>query len=349
MEYISIKIRLELKKEFRWLTMNVTIKDIAQITGVSYSTVSKALNDSPLVKEATKKKIIEVANKMGYKPNFAAQRLVSKQTKVIGLIWPTIERVVLSTLVSKISDEIRKTTYSMILSIEPIEASIDTFKKFQVDGMILFEEHADITVDAGPISLLSYGVSNQNTPQHPIVDANHGQAMHEAVKYLHQLGHTKIAYIGDLSPTDPMQVAKYTGFKHAMSEHGLSVDRHNVMNTTGLDWYDGYTATTQLLKTPFRPTAIIGGSYEISGGIIRSVKEMNINIPNDMSIMSYDNIPQMAQLEVPLTCIGVPVDQLAKEIVKRTIHMIEQKETQSIIRKMVPTLYERQSCAPVHK
>src|SRR5699024_8342631 len=149
--------------------MSVTIKDIAHFANVSYSTVSKALNDSPLVKEATKKKIIQIANDMGYKPNFAAQRLVSKQTKVIGLIWPTIERVVLSTLVSKISDEIRKTPYSMILSIERIEASIDTVKKFQVDGMILFEEHTDITVDAGTISLLSYGVSNQDTYKYPIV------------------------------------------------------------------------------------------------------------------------------------------------------------------------------------
>src|SRR5690606_20639509 len=108
--------------------MSVTIKDIAKITGVSYSTVSKALNDSPLVKPSTKNRIHKVAREMGYEPNFAAQRLVSKQTKIIGLIWPTIERVVLSTLVMNISNEIRKTPYSMILSVEPIPASLDTFK-----------------------------------------------------------------------------------------------------------------------------------------------------------------------------------------------------------------------------
>ena len=104
--------------------MSMTIKDIARIAGVSYSTVSKALNDSPLVKSDTKKRIVAIAEEIGYEPNFAAQRLVSKQTKIIGLIWPTIERLVLSTLVTKISDEINKTPYSMILSVDPVQASI---------------------------------------------------------------------------------------------------------------------------------------------------------------------------------------------------------------------------------
>ena len=81
---------------------------------------------------------------MGYEPNFAAQRLVSKQTKIIGLIWPTIERLVLSTLVTKISDEINKTPYSMILSVDTVQTSLDTFRRFQVDGIILFEENIDV-------------------------------------------------------------------------------------------------------------------------------------------------------------------------------------------------------------
>ena len=78
--------------------MTITIKDIAKQVGVSYSTVSKALNNSPLVKQETKDKIIKLAKEMGYEPNYAAQSLVSKQSRVIGLIWPTLERVAPSTL-----------------------------------------------------------------------------------------------------------------------------------------------------------------------------------------------------------------------------------------------------------
>src|SRR5690625_1979221 len=150
--------------------MSVTIKDIANIAGVSYSTVSKALNDSPLVKHETKKKIVRIAKEMGYTPNYAAQKLVLKQSKVIDLIWPTVERVVLSTLVTKISQEIHKTPYSMILSVDPVQQSIETFRRFQVDGMIIFEENIDETIDNLRIPILSYGVAKDRILHYPVID-----------------------------------------------------------------------------------------------------------------------------------------------------------------------------------
>lgn len=329
--------------------MNITIKDIANIAGVSYSTVSKALNNSPLVKSDTRNRIVELAKQMGYEPNFAAQRLVSKQTKIIGLIWPTIERVVLSTLVTKISDEINKTPYSMILSIDPIQASLDTFKRFQVDGIILFEENMDVRIDPSSIPVLSYGVAGMNSKSYPVIDANQEQAMYDAIRYLYELGHRKIAYIGDISPIDPMQMEKYYGFKRAMSEYGLSFDNNNLINTGGLAWYDGYAAVKTLLNYSERPTAIVGGSYDISSGIIRGVKENNLIIPKDISVISYDNIPQMENLEIPLTCIGVPVDQLAIEIVQTVIKLVEGNDLIPHVKKMKPKLNERMSCAPVNQ
>ena len=324
--------------------MSMTIKDIANIAGVSYSTVSKALNDSPLVKGDTKKRIVAIAKEIGYEPNFAAQRLVSKQTKIIGLIWPTIERLVLSTLVTKISDEINKTPYSMILSVDPVQPALETFRRFQVDGIILFEENVDVAVTPNTTPLLSYGVAGKDAANYPIIDANHEQAMYEAVKYLYSLDHTNIAYIGDFSPTDPMQMQKYKGFVKAMKDFMLSVDENNLINTSGLDWYDGYTATKKFLSLTNRPTAIVGGSYDISGGIIRGIKEANLHIPKDISIISYDNIPQMENMEIPLTSIGVPVDQLAVEIVQSMIKIIEEKDSQPVVIKMMPELTVRASC-----
>jgi len=325
--------------------MSVTIKDIANIAGVSYSTVSKALNNSPLVKKETKDRIVKIAEEMGYEPNFAAQRLVLKQTKVIGLIWPTIERVVLSTLVTNISKEINKTPYSMILSVDPVQQSIDTFRRFQVDGIILFEENVDDFVKANSIPVVSYGVSTKSTPDYPIIDANHEQAMYQAIKHLFELGHKQIGYIGYFSPKDSMQMAKLNGFKTAMTNYGLNINEQFLIDTEGLDWYDGYAATNKLLNLKSRPTAIVGGSYDISGGIIRAIKEKNLMIPNDISIISYDNVPQMANMEVPLTCIGVPVDKLASEIVKSTINLIEDKEQAPFIKKMTPEMIERTSTA----
>lgn len=327
--------------------MGITIKDIAKIANVSYSTVSKALNDSPLVKASTKNKIIEIANELGYEPNFAAQRLVSKQTRVIGLIWPTIERIVLSTLVTEINHEFNKTPYSMILSVESAKTALDTFKRFQVDGIILFEEGVKMTAIQSSIPLLSYGVAKNQAVGYPIIDANHEQAMHLAVKYLYELGHKHIIYIGDLSSDDLMQTEKHHGFVKAMKNFHLPLFPESTVDTKGLDWFDGYTTTKKQLANHHYPTAIVGGSYDISNGIIRAVREQGIQIPQQISVISYDNIPQMENTEIPLTCIGVPVDQLAKEIAQSIIHFVENTPSQPHIKKMTPILTKRLSCSAV--
>lgn len=327
--------------------MSVTIKDIANIAGVSYSTVSKALNNSPLVKEDTKRRIVKISEEMGYKPNFAAQSLVSNKTKIIGLIWPTIERVVLSTLVTKISNEMNKTPYSMILSVDPTQAALDTFRRFQVDGIILFEENIDMPIQPTTTSLLSYGVTRDGELNYPVIDPNHELAMYMAVEYLTNLGHTKIAYIGDLSSDDPMQIEKYKGFQKAIHKYNLDSKKSNLIDTKGLDWYDGYTAIGKLFDLTNRPTAIVGGSYDISGGIARGILERKLHIPNDISIISYDNIPQMANMEIPMTSIGVPVDQLAKEIVQSIIKLVEGNSLDTFSHKIKPVLKKRDSCAQI--
>ncbi|ENH96519.1 catabolite control protein CcpA [Gracilibacillus halophilus YIM-C55.5] len=325
--------------------MNVTIKDIAKEAGVSYSTVSKALNDSPLVKEVTKRKILRVAEDMGYEPNLAAKQLVRKKTEVIGLIWPTIERIVLASLVSNISKAFESTPYSMILSVEDVDTATDTFKKFQVDGMIVFEESNDDPVDNDSIPMIAYGVSSTDHRSYPIIDANHEAAMQQAVEYLYRLGHKSIVYVGHIDTNDSLQKEKVEGYQKAMTNTGLSNHVQSI-DTEGLGWFDGYYAVEQLLQQENPPTAIIGGSYDISGGILRALREKGISIPHDMSLISYDNIPQMATMEMPMTCIGVPVDELAEEIVHGIIEHIESNQPDAFIKKLSPTLTERQTCGP---
>ncbi|UOQ87296.1 LacI family DNA-binding transcriptional regulator [Gracilibacillus salinarum] len=322
--------------------MGVTIKDIAKEANVSYSTVSKALNNSPLVKEVTKQKILRVAKEMGYEPNLAAKQLVRKKTEVIGLIWPTIERIVLATLVTNISKAFEATKYSMILSVDSAETSLDTFKKFQVDGMIVFaESHQMVPEDTIP--LVAYGVSGKRKVAYPIIDANHEQAMEQAVQYLADLGHHHIAYVGHLDTEDALQREKAEGYQKAIKKRNL---KQQSIDTSGLDWYDGYLAVEEIIQLPHQPTAIIGGSYDISGGIVRSLHEKGVSIPNDMSVVSYDNIPQMETMEIPMTCIGVPVDLLAEEIVSTIIHHIESEGSDEFIKKLTPSLTERKSAGP---
>ncbi|WP_317951116.1 LacI family DNA-binding transcriptional regulator, partial [Rossellomorea marisflavi] len=101
--------------------MGVTIKDIAKAAGVSFSTVSKALRDSPLVKEPTKKRITDIAMELGYQPNAAARSLVSKKSHTIGIIWPTIEGTAHSSLITRLNTQLEQLSYTTLISINEKE------------------------------------------------------------------------------------------------------------------------------------------------------------------------------------------------------------------------------------
>ncbi|WP_027724809.1 LacI family DNA-binding transcriptional regulator [Tuberibacillus calidus] len=326
--------------------MRITIKDIAKVSGVSYSTVSKALNNSPLVKEDTKRKILEVAKKLGYQPNISARNLVSKKSRIIGVVWPTIERIALSSLVTRINQIIEENSYSMILSISDFHTSVEMLARFQVDGIILFEEEEKSNIDPmllSSVPILSYSVPNNNP--YPVVDVNHKKAISMSVNYLKSLGHEDISFIGHLSINDPRQKEKYLGFLEGMKNAHIRVNKNFIIDTNGLNLYNGYLAAKTLLKKSILPTAIIASSYDISAGVLRAVKEANLEIPNDISIIAYDNIPQMANLETPLNSIGVPIDKLASKIVYSLLQLIEEPNAPvPLIQSMTPELVDRGSC-----
>lgn len=323
--------------------MKITIKDLAKHLGVSYSTVSKALNHNPLIKPETRDKVIQAAKELGYEPNYAAQRLVSKKSNVIGVIWPTLERVAPSALVTKINKEITNHHYSMLLSVDSIENSIDLFKRFQIDGAIVLNDRNVPLPESFSIPVVTYGIKKDKSI--PVVDVGYRSAIEKAVHYLHALGHVNIALIGDFSPIDDRQIDKYYGFLEAMKKEGLHVSGQNLINTGGLDWYNGYAATIRLMQSSYKPTAIIGATYDISAGIVRALIQSNYIIPKDISVISYDNIPQMNDIEVPLTSVGVPVEMIAEETVKLIIKYLNNPTTIPDSVTLTPLINERQSCA----
>jgi LacI family transcriptional regulator len=328
--------------------MSVTIKDIASLAGVSYSTVSKALNDSPLVKEKTKKKIFRIADQLGYVPNFAAKSLVSKKSNTIGLLWPTVERTAVSTLATHINNELEKYSYSMILSINEMESAIQLFTRLKVDGILVFEEnHTKSTIiHPSGIPIVCYGESGNNNIPH--IDVDRKNAIFKAVEYLFTLGHRRIAFTGDSDQR--IQKEKYIGFTEGVMKHGLQSHPDMVMNTHGLGWQNGYDATKKLLKSSFRPTAIVSASYELTLGALRAIKDAQLRVPEDISIISYDNIPQMAELEVAMTAVGAPVEVIARKIVLYLLEQIDQNQDEvSAIHPLESVLVIRESCCPPRK
>ncbi|WP_413375658.1 LacI family DNA-binding transcriptional regulator [Alkalihalobacillus sp. 1P02AB] len=317
----------------------VTIKDIAKATNVSYSTVSKALNDSPLVKPETKQAIIAKAKQLGYTPNFAAKHLVTKRTNTIGLVWPAINRVALTELASQVNKKMREKGMHMLLSInDPMEA-IELFSNMRSDGILLFEE--DIAQNQLPahldIPLLSYGVPGIN--QFPTVGVKHEDAMELAVTELARQGHKKIGYVGIIDGLGRRQQTKQRGYTEAMQKRGLSP---LFIPTKGLDVINGSQATTSFLHAHSLPEALICSSYDITIGTISALRQANLSFPRDLSLISYDNIPQLAELEVPVSAVGVPVEQLAEALVQQLLNLINGQFQQESL-ELSPELVIRKS------
>jgi len=303
--------------------MAVTIKDIARIAGISYSTVSKALNGSPLVRESTRERISRIAQELGYQPNTMARSLVAQKSFIIGVVWPTIERLSWSSLVTSLNDALAQHGYSMLVSINPLQSAITTFNRLRVDGILVFPGHeitpfADLPKSIVPILLYgSPGMANYSS-----INANRRKAIFEAVSYLAARGHRKVAYIGDLAPNHIVQQEKFKGFSDGIIRHKLLTHPDMAIDAGGHTADDGYKAAKRLLQSAYHPSAIVSGSYELTVGIVRALRENNLRVPQDISIIAYDNIPQMERFDVPVTAVGPPLEAMAESIVNMLLGLI---------------------------
>ncbi|SDO32318.1 LacI family DNA-binding transcriptional regulator [Halobacillus aidingensis] len=321
--------------------MGVTIKDIAKAAEVSYSTVSKALRDSPLVKEPTKQKIIKIAAQLGYQPNVAARSLVSKKSHTIGIVWPTIERVTHSALITGLNKRLEELSYTTLISINDMEHAINTFNRYQVDAIVAFDERNSQEPANSTVPIITYGIAHEESP-FPTVDVNRKQAVRAAVNYLTEHGHEEITYIGGMTKVDHLQEEKVNGFLEAVQENGIAASSV-VIAVEDLESYDGYEAMKKVCAAQAVPTAIISGSHDLSKGILRAVHEKGLSIPGDVSIISYDNIPATESFEVPLSTVGVPLHTITEKLADVVMRLIsEEKVEQNIY--LEPELKITESC-----
>lgn len=327
--------------------MSVTIKDVAREAGVSYSTVSKALNNSPLVKEKTKKHIVAIAKKMGYQPNLVAKSLVSRRSKIIGVVWPRVERLVWSSLVTEVNNALAKHSYNLLISINPVPAAISVFNQFRADAILIFREFVSKNQKVVPllgVPLLYYGSPLFSCG--PTVNVRREKAIYIAVEHLAHLGHKRIAYMGDLTDTDPTQAEKIKGFRKGITDFGTMDDLEIQFNTGDNSPDAGYFYAKKLIASVHKPTAVVVASYGLTSGAMRAFSEAKIKIPEDLSIISYDNIPQMLSFDVPLTVVGASVENTANTIVNTLKNLVEGIEEIPDYTQIDIELVKRASCAP---
>jgi LacI family transcriptional regulator len=324
--------------------MSVTIKDISKQVGVSYSTVAKALNNSPLVKEATKRKVLEAAEELGYTPNLAARSLVTKRTGLVGIVWPGIDRAALSSLVTSIQRRLAERGLTALLSIHEPQEAISTFENLRADAILLFEESmADIIARPSHRRTPMISIGMPVKPGIPYVDMNRREAIRLAVDTLASKGYERIAYIGPYAEASVQQQEKWIGLKEGLYQAGIAFQEEWIIDSHGLLWQNGYHAAKQLLKLSERPTAVISGSYDLAAGIIRAFQGEGISVPQDIALISYDHIPHMEQLEISISAVGVPEAVIAEAVTNTLLLAIESIDNVPDRTALIPAYIHRES------
>ncbi|MCG7381551.1 LacI family DNA-binding transcriptional regulator [Paenibacillus sp. ACRRY] len=299
----------------------ITIKDIAKLAGVSYSTVSKALNGDPRIKPATRQKVLAVAEKHQYRKNILAQQLSTGRSNIIGFVLDELSNPLFSNISGILHAELKQRGYQMILVVA--DDGVDVFSQLRVDGCILWD-YALENRDAfwkkfSTLNMPCFVLGTDETPNSPYIKVDRKEGIFKAVEHLNSLGHTRIGFIGN------SQNIKLEGYREALQRTNLKYEEDYVLPAHS-SWEDGYFAIRNYTFGPKAPTAFIGLNNLVTRGALRALLEAGYNVPREISLIGYDDLPDMQYAEVALTTIGPALDELAVQAAELIVSLIRNEE-----------------------
>jgi len=311
---------------------NVTtsIKDIARTAGVSHSTVSRALSDSPLINAATKSRIQHLAEEMGYSPDAAARSLVMGRTHTVGVVVTTIADPWAAEVVEGIEGTAYAHGYSVILAASHDEpereiAAVEMLRSKRVDAVIVTSSrvgalHQERLGAAGvPVILLNS--HSQRGALHTFsvrVDDEHGARL--ATEHLLALGHRRIAHVAGPAGHSP-STDRLAGYRAALAEAGVPFDPTRVISGTGRP-AAGEQALPQFLALAERPTAIFCYNDMTAIGLLRAAHSAGLTVPDDLAVVGFDDIPFATYVSPSLTTIAQPKFELGQRAMSMALTLM---------------------------
>ena len=291
------------------------IRDVAALAGVSYQTVSRVLNDSPSIKATTRQRVLDVISEIGYRPNQAARALVTSRTRTIGVLSSQTAHYGPTTSVNAIELAAREAGYRLsITSVSSgdyasIKSAIDYLLSQAVEALVViapqvrvFDALADLSISVPYVTIESTG---RNLGHSLSVDQVAGARL--ATRHLIELGHTEIAHIS--GPQDWIEAdARMQGFLQEINEAELRT-RAPILG----DWsaHFGYYAGLELLR--FRDfTAVFAGNDQMALGFMHACRESGLDVPGDISVVGFDDIPEAPYLLPPLTTVAQDFSELGR-------------------------------------
>ena len=332
----------------------MNLKDIARIAGVSTATVSRVINRSGPVSAKTARKVLRVIEESGYVPDTIAKSLRMGQTKTVGFVVPDISNPFFPEVLNGAEAVCADYGYTIILgnTNEDIACEakvVRSLRQQRADGllMILVDEsggtlrQALAGADADlPIAFIDRHIEGFRYDS-VIIDNEAGTS--QATRHLLELGHTKIAIIHGPITTTP-GVGRLRGYQTAMKAAGVPVSPEYVLEGD-FRTESGYELAKRLMSLPDPPTAIIGGNNLMTMGIFRCLRDMNVPVPDRVSLIGFDDFPLAAYLSPPLTVVDRPMSDMGRLAADLLLSRIEKRETGPVQRVVLPTaLKVRGSC-----
>jgi len=334
----------------------ISIEDIARAAGVSHSTVSRALRESPLISVDVRERIQRMAREMGYTPNAIAQSLQNRQSSTIGLVVTSIADPFWGDVMKGVEEVAREAGFGVFLSAshnDPDQemAIIETFRRRRVDGILVAASRitSNYKKRLGSIQVPTVLINSQGESQDELlhwvcVDDREGARL--AVEHLLQLGHRSIGYLG-ISSRPRSNQQRLLGYQSALAAAGVPYCDARVVITAGdeasheEDITTGQTALPRLLDAGV--TAIFCYNDMTAIGVLMACRERGIAVPQELSVIGFDDIKMASYVTPPLTTIHQPKVELGRLATQVMLDLLKKHPGRNHI--LPPTIVFRASTA----
>ncbi|WP_166984408.1 LacI family DNA-binding transcriptional regulator [Paramicrobacterium fandaimingii] len=322
------------------------MRDVAKAAGVSHQTVSRVINDHPSLRDETKRRVLEVMTELNYRPNRAARALVTSKSHTIGVLASHRSEYGPATMIEGVEDAAKDrgyfaSTVNLANSDDAaIRAGLDHLMNQAVDGIVIVAPQVHV-LDAMSFLQLDVpfvSVHQRDGADRHVIAVDQVAGARLATRHLIELGHRRIAHLA--GPQEWVEAqARTRGYLDEMAEHGL-VAAQPIVGDWSSDF--GYQAARELLSDG-SATAVVSGNDQMALGLIHALRERRLDVPGDISIVGFDDIPEARHFWPPLTTVRQDFTELGRRAVSRLLDNVGEAITEPI----EPRLVVRASTAPL--
>ena len=334
-----------------------TIKDIARACDVSTATVSYVINGKNTLLPETRERVLRTMREMNYHPSAVARGLAKKRMNTLGILFDNIGSEIAiwhpytSGILQGVLAESARAGYNVTIFTElwqSAERSLPKLRDQRTDGIIIVAPPADTDILPSLRSAVSQivTISSASAPfGMPSVDVDNAFGITLAVRHLRELGHTRLAFLSG-EPNMYSAVVRLAAFRDAVLASGVCVLPEHIVTASYENAQISYVQARHLLSLPNPPTAMAAGNDQIAMAILDAARDLGISVPSQLSVTGFDDIPDAARLQPPLTTIRQPLTEIGVAATQTLLRLLSGEPVPTEPLLIAPTLIVRASTAP---